>query len=351
MKKYPLSPMTAFRQSKIDRIMLVILLLLTVPGTCFGEELLLQAVGDLMLGGRWEAQMARDGYRYPFARLAGELRKGDLTLANLEAPLTRRGEEYRDKRFRFRVDPAAAAALRWAGITTVTLANNHSMDFGMTGLRDTIACLDKAGIGWCGAGADLAEAGQVRFFALKGKTVALLAVSLTLPEQFWATQRSGGTMPLQERRLREAITAARRQADIVLVTVHWGEEGTARLRPCQPRLARMMIDSGADVVIGHHPHVVQGVERYGRGLIFYSLGNFVFATKSRLNGHGLMIRLRLNGKLRSAELLPIATAYRDVGFQPRLMYGAEAELALEQVRRISPGLVLRRENGTYLVDF
>ena len=315
-------------------------------------EVVIQAVGDVMLGGRWESQVARNDYFHPFEKIAAELKKSDITLVNLEAPLTDRGSEYTDKKYRFRIKPQAAAALKKAGITTVTLANNHSMDYGAVGLFDTLQQLDKAGIGYVGAGENLAAARRPLIYDIRGTKVALLGYSLTLPQEFWAGEKRAGTAPLLEKLVKEDITLARKQASIVIVTAHWGEEGTTRLREYQPRLARMMIDAGVDAVIGHHPHVLQGVETYKRGIIFYSLGNFAFAHKSRIADRTMLVRLRFDGNKRTAELLPVNILHREVGFQSTLLTGEKGDEVVERVKQLPPGTVsIRKEGGRWLVDF
>uniref|UniRef100_UPI0035AB8012 CapA family protein n=1 Tax=Trichlorobacter ammonificans TaxID=2916410 RepID=UPI0035AB8012 len=315
-------------------------------------EVIIQAVGDIMLGGRWERAVAADGYFHPFEKITGELRAGDLTLANLEMPLTRRGNEFTGKKFRFRARPEAAFALKKAGINVVTLANNHIMDYGVAGLADTLAALQRAGIDHVGAGGDLATACMPLITEIRGTRVAILGYSLTLPQEFWAGRNRLGTAPLLERATKAHIGAARRLADIVIVTVHWGEEGSSRLRPYQPRLARMMIDAGADAVIGHHPHILQGVERYKRGIIFYSLGNFAFAHKSKIADRTLLVRLRFNGDQRSAELVPVNIRHADVGFQPTVLEGTLAEELLDRLRRLPPANLAIRKNGErWTIDF
>lgn len=312
----------------------------------------MQATGDVMLGGRWEQQVARDGYFYPFERIAPELHKGDITLVNLEAPLTRRGQEFSDKKYRFRVNPAATAALKKAGITTVTLANNHSMDFGLQGLQDTLQQLDRAGIGHVGAGKDLAAARQAVIYTIRGTKVAILGYSLTFPQEFWASEKRGGTAPLLEKMVKDDIALARKQAAVVVVAAHWGEEGKTQLRPYQPRLARMMIDAGADVVIGHHPHVLQGIERYKRGIIFYSLGNFAFAAKSHIAEQSLLVRLRFDGDRKSAELVPVNIKYSEIGFQPTPLTGKQADELMARVVTLPPGgPEIRKTGDRYLIGF
>lgn len=331
---------------------ILLALLLSGPLPVSAAAVVIHAAGDVMLGGRWERQVARDGYFHPFERIAPELKKGDLTLVNLEAPLTSRGTEFLDKKYRFRVRPTAAAALRQAGITTVALANNHSMDFGAEGLLDTLRYLSQAGIGHVGAGEDLAGARTARFYDIRGTTVAFLGYSLTLPQEFWAGEKRPGTAPLFEKLVQEDIAAARRKASIVLVTVHWGEEGSTQLREYQPRLGRMMIDAGADAVIGHHPHILQGIEVYRRGIIFYSLGNFAFAAKSRQADRSLLVRLTFDGDRRTAELMPLNIRHGEVGFQPKVMTGAQGDEVVQRLKRLPPATVtIRSEGERRLIDF
>ena len=331
--------------------LLILLLLLLLP-VAAQAEVVIQAAGDVMLGGRWEQQVARNDYFHPFEKITAELKKSDITLVNLEAPLTNRGSEYTDKKYRFRIKPQAAAALKKAGITTVALANNHSMDYGAEGLLDTLRQLSQAGIGHVGAGENLAAARRPLIYDIRGTRVAILGYSLTLPQEFWAGEKRAGTAPLLEKLVKADIAAARKQASIVIVTVHWGEEGTTRLREYQPRLGRMMIDSGADAVIGHHPHILQGVEVYRRGIIFYSLGNFAFAHKSKIADRTLLVRLQFNGDRRTAELVPVNILHREVGFQPTLLTGEKGDEVVERVKRLPPAnLKIKKEGERWLVDF
>ncbi len=337
---------------KIKIIMAIILLFLPEIKSLEAEEIVLQAAGDVMLGGKWEEQVSKNKYLHPFERIAPELLKGDITLINLEAPLTSRGKEFRGKKYRFRVNPLAAQALKKSGITVVNLANNHIMDYGTEGLLDTVRQLDKIGISHVGAGENLYAARKPAIFDIKGSKVAFLGYSLTLPKEFWAGTKKPGTAPLFEKQVREDILLTRKQASIVIVTAHWGEEGKTRLREYQPRLARMMIDAGADAVIGHHPHILQGVETYKRGIIFYSLGNFTFANKSRIADRTLLVRLRFDGDKRTAEMVPINILHKDVGFQATPLSGKRADELIERVKKLPPArLVIRKEAERWLVDF
>ena len=354
MKVYYLAPMSLYRQRKTAFIQAAafFLFFMLLASAATAAEVVIQAAGDVMLGGRWEKILARDSYFHAFERIASELKKADITLVNLEAPLTSRGKEYTEKKFRFRVNPAAVSALKKSGITAVTLANNHIMDFGDVGLSDTIRLLDEHGIEHLGAGENLAAARKALVKDIRGTKVGILGYSLVQPIEFWAGEKRPGTAPLLEKIVLEDIAKLKKQVSILIVTAHWGEEGKTRLRPYQPRLARMMIDAGADAVIGHHPHILQGVERYRRGIIFYSLGNFAFAHKSKIALRTMIVRLRFDGDRRRAEIVPVNIRHSEVGFQPTPLYGARADEVAGMVRRLPPASIdLRKEGELWGVDF
>ena len=320
----------------ISLLLTVALLFPTLPAA--GEEIVINAVGDIMLAGRWAPLLKSKGYHFPFDGLRAELARADINLANLESPIARSGKEFLAKKYRFRAEPELAQALHQAGFQLVTLANNHSMDFGGQALLETIQKLESAGITWIGAGANLAEARKMALFNLKGKNIAFLGYSLTQPVEFFATAQQPGTMPGWERHVKADIARARKEADYVIVTFHWGKEGSSTAGANQRRAAHQAIEAGADIVIGHHPHVLQGVERYKNGIIFYSLGNFAFASTSKTADVGALVRLRLNGTQREAEILPLDVLHSRVRFQPRLLRGKRAEAAIRQLNQLSQPL-------------
>lgn len=343
--------MCRYRQRKTGIMLVLLLILLARICSAQGNAITIVGGGDVMLGGPWESQVAQDGYRYPFKQVSSLLQKADLSFVNLEAPLTTRGTEFVGKTYRFRVNPKAAIALKQSGITTVTLANNHSMDYGALGLADTLQYLRQAGVDAVGAGMNRTEARRIQFYTVRGTTVAFLGYSLTLPQEFWAANARPGTAVLREVDVREDIAAARKRAAIVIVAVHWGAEGSTALREYQPRLAHMMIDAGADVILGHHPHILQGMEHYKQGLIFYSLGNFAFASKSRIATRTMLVRLRFEGKKRLAELIPLTIDHRRVGFQPTPLSGTGADELIRAVELLPPATVRVTRDGGYTIPF
>ena len=310
-----------------------LLLLAALPVT--GEEIVINAVGDIMLAGRWKAALIKKGYDFPFAGIRSALAGADINLANLESPIATKGTEYIAKQFRFRASPELAPALRKAGFQLVSLANNHSMDFGGQALVETMENLKAAGVAWIGAGENLEEARKMALYTVKGKKIAFLGYSLTQPTAFFAGQQRPGTVPGYEKLVAADVASARRQADYVIVSFHWGKEGSGSVQSYQRNAAHRAIDAGADAVIGHHPHVLQGVERYNGGIIFYSLGNFTFASKSPAADIGALVRLRLNGTARAAEILPLDVLNSRVHFQPQPLTGKRAESVINRLNTLS----------------
>ncbi len=323
------------------------------PACATAAEIVVNAVGDIMLAGRWIPDLRRAGYDTPFARIRNELSRGDINLANLESPLARGGREFTTKKFRFRGEPAVAPALRRASFNLVTLANNHSMDFGWPALEETRQHLREAGIAWIGAGENLEQARRATIFTVRGKRIAFLGYSLTQPLEFFASHNRPGTAPGYANLVVADVAAARGRADYVIVSFHWGREASTTVQAYQRDTAHKAIDAGADTIIGHHPHVLQGIERYRNGIIFYSLGNFAFASTSTTADVAALVRLRLDGDRRRAELVPLDVLHRRVRFQPRPLTGERGAAVIDRLNRLSRpfGTEIRRQDDRYLVTF
>lgn len=327
--------------------------LFSQPANLHAEEIIINAVGDIMLAGRWAPLLRQKGYDHPFNGIRKELVAGDINLANLESPIARGGQEYSGKKYRFRAAPQAAHAIRAAGFNLVTLANNHSMDFGAEALAETLHHLSDNGIAWIGAGESLSEARKMALYTIKGKKIAFLGYSLTQPVEFFAGRERPGTAPGYEKMVTDDITSARRQADYVVVSFHWGKEASSRVETYQRTTAHRAIDAGADVIIGHHPHLLQGIERYRNGIIFYSLGNFVFASRSPVAEVSAMIRLKFSDGRRKAEILPLDVLHRRVGFQPQLLTGERGAAVIETLNNLSKPFKteIQTRDGTYSLAF
>lgn len=290
-----------------------------------------------------EPWLRRHGYRYPFAATTALLRDSDLTLVNLESAVGEApGGWPLYKRYRYRTSPRALAALRWAGIDALTLANNHVMDDGREGLAVTLDQLRRAGLVAVGAGADAAEARRGTIFALRGTRVGVLAYledswmdSLYWPSFAWGARP--GCARLEARHARDDIARLRRAgADVVIVIAHWGRT-YAEVTAVQRCYGWFLTAVGADLVVGHHPHLPQPVARvHGRPVVF-SVGNYAFGTPGRRVLHyGMLVRAVLRGRrLRRVELVPLLVQNRRVAFQPQWPPPSEASALLRDLAQRS----------------
>ena len=313
-------------------------------------EVTLVAAGDVMLGRTIGEGIARHGPEWPLAPVAGVLRSADIAFVNLESPLTARGVPA-DKDFVFRGPPAGALGLARAGVDIVSLANNHVLDYGLEGLTDTMQALSEAGVSYAGAGADEAAARSAAIIERNGLRVAFLAYVNTPPDSVSgfdasstrATPDRAGVAWLLPETVAADVTAARQRADLVIVSMHTGTEYEDSPTELQEAAAHAAIDAGATLVLGGHPHVLQGIERYKGGLIIYSLGNFVFDFDNVDYAHpGLpsalsaMLRVRMTAAgVLDCEIVPVAIAKADG--RPHLAGAAEAPAVLERVSRLSDG--------------
>jgi len=260
---------------------------LSAPARAHAEEVTVMAVGDILPHPSWIP------FEIPASKLFGEVMPtffyGDVVIGNLETPLTDKTEPTPVKspasielkrNFVFKTEsPDTAQTMRDAGITVLTLANNHILDYREEGLVDTIGHLEAAGIKYAGAGLDSKKAAKPALLDIAGMEVAVLAASDVVPEGFAADKKKPGIVSMKNAgSFMKLIRKARKDnPDALLVlSLHWGVEATLTPSDRQKTLARKFIDAGADLIVGHHPHRIQGVEFYKGRPIFYSLGNFVF---------------------------------------------------------------------------
>lgn len=210
--------------------------------------------------------------------LQSEMQNADITMVNEEFPFSNRGTQAQDKQFTFRVDPGYVKILQEMGIDVVTVANNHALDYGTDALSDTFQTLDNAGIAYVGAGDNLERASQPYVIKAGGKTFGFLAASRVIPEVSWNidNRQPGMLCTYDSAELCNAVQKAKETCDYVVVYVHWGIERENTPQDYQRQLGKAYIDAGADMVIGAHPHVLQGIEYYNGKPIVYSLGNYIF---------------------------------------------------------------------------
>jgi len=304
------------------------------PGEAVVEVL---AVGDLMLGRGVEVAGVS------LTKVAPRLAAADLALGNLECalapdgsplPAEDSGENKPNRPYRLVAPASAAGVLASAGFDLLGLANNHALDRGLGGLAETASTLKAAGLDYIGAAPDregayqalMREAGGLKFAFLAFNAVAIPRGEEWSGEVRQAPQVGQWALAGWDRETAlEAVRAARQQADVVVVSIHWGFEYELRVDPLQREMGRLLAEAGADLILGHHPHVVQAVETLeldpdaGRAeaLVAYSLGNFIFDQGFGDTGQGLALRAFFDEQgLRAVQALPAAVGAKPAWLPP-----------------------------------
>lgn len=285
--------------------------------------------GDVLLSEWYEEGVSADIHR---AFDGFDLFHTDhLSVVNLESPVTQRGVR-RQKPFTFRTHPRFLETITRAGIEAVSIANNHIYDFGKVGLYDTIAFLDSMNIGYFGAGKNHEAAHRPFIREINGVRVAILGY-YGGGEAPAARRNAPGVADRELNLIVRDVRSAKnlRNADLVIVCFHWGTEKARRPDRSQRAFARAVIDAGADAVIGHHPHVLQGIELYKNKPIVYSLGNLIFGGNSRHSYDTGVFEIRLTGSRAVYSFIPV----RVTNWQAAVMTGPEADRVLAEMRKLS----------------
>ena len=245
-------------------------------------RLVVHHVGDVNLDPDVVTSLATLGYDAVWDGARDTFAEADLVLANLECAPTRGGVP-QPKQFLFRCELDALPAMREAGVDVVTLANNHSGDFGVPAMVEGVTNVEAAGMVAVGVGADEQEAYAPRVVEVNGWRIAILGFGGVVPTPEWTARDElpGQATGYDPDRMAEAVAAAHADADLVIATVHWGTEGALEPRPEDRPKARAMIAAGADVVFGHHAHRLQPLEVVDGAPVFWNLGNFVWPRLSQ----------------------------------------------------------------------
>ncbi len=293
--------------------------------------LVVAIVGDVLLDRGVKAALERRSLDELLSDVAPVLRDADIAVGNLECALSTRGLRSA-KPFSFRGDPAHAASLARAGFDAMSLANNHSLDYGRVALSDTIAALESAGIAAIGAGPTRSAAMRARVIERKGVRIALLGYCAMYVE---ATTPRADAVTISEADLEaflQEIRAARSVSDVVVVLPHWGREWSPLPNETQERLAAAFVEAGATIVAGAHPHVLQPIERRGASLIAWSLGNFVFDQRGD-GADSCVLRVTVGrGGVRGYDAVPVVIRES----APTRVDGVDAARVLARLVRSRP---------------
>jgi poly-gamma-glutamate synthesis protein (capsule biosynthesis protein) len=301
------------------------------------ETVHLAAVGDIMLNRSLGGALASGDKEYPFVNVSEVLREADLTVGNLESALGIIGEPA-NKSYAFRAPPEAANSLDSAGFDLLSLANNHAMDFGPQALIQAIDQLGQSGISVVGAGEDELQAREPWIVAVNEVTIAFLGY-VDVPVEVsgfdtktWAAgANSAGVAWASAELMEQDIASARSRADVVVVLLHSGYEYTQQPSPEQVNAAQIAIDAGANLVIGHHSHLLQGVSFYNGGVIVYGLGNFAFDMEGSRDSAILNVWLDEDG-VRNIGFVPVTIG--PFG-QPGLANEEDADRIRKEIYRLS----------------
>lgn len=295
-----------------------------------GGKVILAAVGDIMLARSVERQMiAKGDWKYPFLSTADITGGADIAFGNLETTILP-GKTSANNSFFFRTDPKALEGLKFAGFDVLSLANNHIMNFGLDGLQSTLQNLDGAGIGHIGAGVSEKEIYAPVIKEVDGVKFGFLAYTYA-KEQFSKNGEVYGTAYADVDKMKEQVAELAKSVDVAVVSMHMGEEYQTQSNAAQKNFARAAVDAGADLVVGHHPHVVETFEKYNGGYIIYSLGNFVFdqmwSEETRL---GAIAKVTVeNKKISDMEFVPIKIFNYA---QPQILEGEEKDIILKRLQ-------------------
>jgi len=265
----------------------------------FGKNrLTIFAVGDIMLDRGVEYEIKKEGngdYKFPFLKIADYLKKADILFGNLESVISDKGEKV-GSIYSFRANPKAINGLVFASFDVLSVANNHVFDYGRLAIEDSLKRLKNDGIDYVGAGFSEEEVRSGIIKEIKGTKICFLAYT-DKGSEYWQAKVNNSGIGWLDDKIIDDIKKAKERSDLVIVSMHFGDEYQDQQNKEQEYFAKLAIDSGADLIIGSHPHTVQPVEKYKQGWIAYSLGNFVFDQNfSKETMEGILLEVLVKNK-------------------------------------------------------
>ena len=307
------------------------------------EHFTIAFAGDILLDTAYSAGVAltTNGASGCFGSEAlRHMRGADLFIVNNEFPYTERGEAQK-KQFTFRAKPGTASILKDMGADLVTLGNNHTYDYGETGLLDTLDALEKAGVPYIGAGRNAAEAERPAIYTPSGFKISILNAESILFLDSAPAQKAGENKPgtfdcYQPELLFRAVKKAAAESDFCIVIMHWGAEKMTKPNEKQLLLAKGAAEAGADLIVGAHPHVLQSIGYQGDVPVVYSLGNYLFHSGTEDTGLLEAVFSTSEKKLESLRFIPMQCR----NFHVEVLSGSEKERLLNELRALSPGVSL-----------
>lgn len=322
-------------------------------------EIKISAVGDIMLG-RYVATLIKDNFDDPFAEVKDVFRESDIKFGNLECVLSDNNLENikgKAKNFCLKGPSDMVNVLNTVGFNVLSLANNHIYDYAREGLIDTIENLSINNIQTIGAGVNLEEARELKIIEVNNKKVGFLGYTDLAYVNFAdkneipaASEIKSGVAPTKEEYILEDIENAKEKCDLLFVSLHWSDEYTHIPKDSQIELAHKIIDAGADGILGHHAHNLQGVEIYMDKPIVYNMGNFIFDQNDSLNKDSAIFNLTfVDSKFEKLEIIPCRIEGKK---KTVIAKDEDYEKIVEHMKKFSEvlGTALIEEDGRLIVE-
>ncbi|MBP9889356.1 MAG: CapA family protein [Leptospiraceae bacterium] len=311
--------------------------------------------GDVMFNWGLRETRQKRGEFAPVEGLIPLFQEADLRMVNLETPIANSEEEMDEtKSYVFNAKIEDISLLKKINIDLVFLGNNHSMDYGKKGLEDTLENLKKENILFVGMGKNLKEAFLPNQIKIRNQSINIISVSNIGESRLFATETKPGVAPLQINRLKKILNEKENQDKIQLLSTHWGVEYSPEPTKQQIKQAHDLINLGFSAVIGHHPHIPQGIEKYKDGIIIYSLGNFLFGSRNQYLNHNIAVMLHFeNQQLVFCEIIPIFGKFQNSEHLVRPLSYQEAENFLQEYSILCENLNTKIEikNGRGYIYF
>ena len=308
------------------------------------NEVQLSFVGDICLGRYVEDYAELYGYSQIFDKADVLWSNSDAVFANLESAVITDASkvEESDKNIHISSTEASVKSAQLSGVTAVSIANNHSMDYMSTGMEQELAVLNNIDLTYAGGGLNAEEAAEYKVIEANGLKIGFVAFSDVIPKESAAHVDSAGIATSNNSAIYQNIRLAAEETDLVVVYAHWGEENQISRNDEQQEIAHRLIESGADIVIGSHPHVLQSIETYKDGIIFYSLGNFIFDQGTRDSRSTAMAQVNINKETGDAEF--VVTPMRINDLTPQSTHSSF------YVKQIDNALTTSADASSYTVD-
>ncbi|MBI5418419.1 M20/M25/M40 family metallo-hydrolase [Candidatus Poribacteria bacterium] len=314
------------------------------------------AVGDIAYGLDEKPFVDKYGYDYLFDSTLSLLQNTDISIGNIKTAFSLKGSPRTPKNFLYSFPPEAIKSFKNAGFDVISFASNHFGDFGEEATLETFDIFSSTNIIYIGAGRNIALARELKTSKIKSTKIGFLSYSDKGIPDLFATQTTSGTLQLTMDYFKSDIENAKKNVDILVVSVHWGDAYTNITNNKQIITARNMIDFGADIILGHYPHVLQGIEVYNGRIIAYSLGTFSFGeyfTNSQNVRDGMILKFKIiDKKIDKVTIIPLNVDNEKIKFQPQIQRGQSAQKIIENLQSYSSEFYtkINEKNGYGYID-